>query len=324
MVRKRSPPGGSIFTTSAPKSASTMVAIPATGPLVTSTTRTSCNTCAMPQKYVWVDDVPTLIHHRGPTTLPGHPPDLSRGPVVLCVHGAGGNGHEFADVLDALDGAGDITPIAYDQPGHGRSGSLDSLGSVHAMAMHLLGVIAALGLQRPVLVGDGLGASVAIEAVATDYGFDPRALVLIGGAATAAQVSDETIAQLRRIVEGKERRAFDTSGYAPTTPREVYQRAFGEWIKTDPRATLGDREAQRAWDGRDRLDQIAAPVLILVGESEDDESKASAHALAGELGDPGDGRTRVAEISGAGRRGILEQPGQVAEAIAGFVKEVGA
>src|SRR5213078_376030 len=100
MVRKRSPPGASTFTTSAPKSASTIVVIPPTGPVVTSTTRTPCNTCAMAQKYFSVGGVPTMIHHRGPTTLPGHPPDLSRGPAVLCVHGAGGNGNEFAGVLD--------------------------------------------------------------------------------------------------------------------------------------------------------------------------------------------------------------------------------
>ena len=43
-ARKRSPPGGSTLTTSAPKSASTIVAIPPTGPVVASTTRTPCNT----------------------------------------------------------------------------------------------------------------------------------------------------------------------------------------------------------------------------------------------------------------------------------------
>ena len=45
--RKRSPPGGSILITSAPKSASTMVAIPPTGPVVTSMTRKPSSTCGM-------------------------------------------------------------------------------------------------------------------------------------------------------------------------------------------------------------------------------------------------------------------------------------
>src|SRR5205814_3187818 len=142
-----------------------------------------------------------------------------------------------------------------------------------------------------------------------------RALVLIGGATASANVSDEMTSQLRRIVEGKERRAFDTSGYAPTTPREVYQRAFGEWVKTDPRATLGDRQAEQAWDGRGRMQAVTAPVLVVVGESEEDESKASAQALAGELAD-----ARVAETAAAGRRALVEPPGDAAAQIAEFIK----
>ena len=45
-ARKRSPPGRSTLTTSAPKSARTIVAMPPTGPVVASTTRTPSNTWA--------------------------------------------------------------------------------------------------------------------------------------------------------------------------------------------------------------------------------------------------------------------------------------
>ena len=54
----------------------------------------------MPGKYVTVDAVATFVHHRGPTTLPGHPPDTSRGRVVLCLHDAGGNGGGFTPRSD--------------------------------------------------------------------------------------------------------------------------------------------------------------------------------------------------------------------------------
>ena len=268
----------------------------------------------MAKKYVSVEGVATLVHHRGATTLPGQPPDLSQGPAILFLHGAGGNGNEFADILDALEGG--FTPIAYDQPGHGRSGELDSLGSVEAMAAHAMGLAAALGLSGSTLVGDGLGASVALEIALTDPG-TASALVLVGGATARSGVTDEEINALRRIVEGKDRRNFDTTGYAPTTPREVYQRAFGEWVKTDPRATLGDRRAEQAWDGRDRLASVAVPVLVVVGEAEDDAGRKGAEAIVAALPD-----ARLAEVPGAGRRVVYEQPRELATLIADFVREV--
>ena len=88
----------------------------------------------MAEKYFTVDGVATFVHHRGPTTLPGTPPASSGGATVLCLHDAAGNGHVFTGLLDAL--SGEASPIAFDLPGHGRSGGLDSLGRIEAMAAH--------------------------------------------------------------------------------------------------------------------------------------------------------------------------------------------
>lgn len=266
----------------------------------------------VPQKYLSVDGVATFVHHRGPTTLPGHPPDLSGGQVVGCLHGAGGNGNEFSGVLDALEGS--FTPIAYDQPGHGRSGGLDSLGSIEAMAAHLRGVAATLGIEKPCLFGDGMGAAVALEASIADRSF-PLALVLTGGATAHADVSDDIIEQLRRVAEGKDRRNFDASGYAPGTPREIYQRAFAEWLKTDPRVTLGDRKAEQVWDGRGRLGAVSAPALIVLGAHEEPEARKSAEALAGELPD-----AHIVLVADAGRHAVLEQPAALARLVSEFLE----
>ena len=212
----------------------------------------------VPQKYVSVDSVATLVHHRGATTLPGQPPDTSKGSVVLCLHGAGGNGNEFSGVLDAL--AGEHSPLACDQQGHGRSAGLDSLGGVEAMAKHARLLADSIGLHAPVLVGDGLGAAVALEAAIADPAW-PSALVLCGGATAHFEVSDDLLNQTRRIAGGKARREFDQTGYAPETPREVYQKAFAEWVKTDPRVMVGDLVAQQSWDGRGRLGGVSCPVV---------------------------------------------------------------
>ena len=72
---------------------------------------------------------------------------------------------------------------------------------------------------------------------------------MCGGASTTPAPDPAVIEQVRQVTAGRARRQFDTTGYAPDTPREVYERAFGEWMKTDPRATVGDLEALAAWDG---------------------------------------------------------------------------
>jgi 3-oxoadipate enol-lactonase len=258
----------------------------------------------VPQKYLSVDGVATLVHHRGPTTLPGRPPATSQGEVVVCLHDAGDNGNSFAGLLDAL--AASHSPLAYDRPGHGRSGSLDSIGSVDAMVTQVRTLSAAFGLEHPVLVGDGLGAAVALEAAAADPAW-PRALVLLGGAGADFDGLDAIVDELRRITSGKARRAFDNTGYAPDTPKEVFQKAFGEWVRTDPRATLGDRLAQQAWDRRGRLGAVGCPVTIVVGEHEGDDARRRAEALAAELP-----RATVVTLPGAGRHGVIEQPAALA------------
>lgn len=261
----------------------------------------------MPAKYQTIDGVATLVQHRGPTTLPGAPPDTSGGPVVLCLHEAGMGGGSFADLLDEL--ADGHSPIAFDRPGHGRSGSLDSLGSVEAMADHAGGLLAAYDLSGVTVVGEGLGTAIALE-LAIRSPERIAALVLVGGAADAWELATE-IEALSAITAGRARREFDRTGYAPETDRSIYQKAFGVWVKTDPRATVGDRRAQEAWSLGDRAASVTTPTLVVVGEHEEEASVAAARALADALPD-----ASVAELAGAGRRGVLEQPAALAALIA--------
>jgi pimeloyl-ACP methyl ester carboxylesterase len=262
----------------------------------------------VPAKYFTVGTVATLVHHRGPTTLPGHPPAAAAGATVLCIHDVAGNGKVFTGVLDAL--ADTHRPISFDLPAHGRSGGLDSLGSIAAMAEHSKQLADALELAAPVLLGDGLGAAVALEAAATwpDW---PAAVVVCGAGFALRPPDQEAIDDVRAVTAGRARRQFDAAGFAPDTPREVYERWFAEWMKTDPRATVGDLEALAAWDGAARLGAITAPVVAVVGEHEDEAGRDAAAQLAGAVADG-----RVVTLAGAGRRGVLEQPAELARLVA--------
>ncbi|MEM7337001.1 MAG: alpha/beta hydrolase [Actinomycetota bacterium] len=263
----------------------------------------------MPQKYLSIDGVATLVHHRGPTTLPGSPPDLSTGRSVVCCHDAGVDGTRFGPLLDAL--AEGHSPMAYDQPGHGRSAGLDSLGSIDGLVGHLRGIGTAWSLDGPVLVGEGLGAAMAVQA-ATEAPDWPSALVLVGDVGASYDV-DAEIEQLSAITAGKARREFDRSGYAPDTERPVYQQAFAAWVKTDPRATLGDRRAQAAWS---LASPPAVPTLIVTGAHQPEAEVARAADLIGHLP-----AATHETLAGAGRHGVLEQPAALAALIDRFLAD---
>jgi pimeloyl-ACP methyl ester carboxylesterase len=265
----------------------------------------------VPQKYLTIGDTATLVHHRGATTLPGSPPHTDRGATIVCLHEAGTSGAQFSDLMDHL--AADHSPLSFDQPGHGRSGGLDALPSIEAMAGQLHSLLGAWSIERPVLVGEGLGGVVALQAAAGNPEL-ASALVLIGGLAESRDLDDE-IESLAAITSGKARREFDRTGYAPETDRAVYQKAFGYWVKTDPRATLGARRAQAAWS---LSGPPAVPVMIVVGEHEDPASVAAAEELAGRLPNGS-----VHRLGGAGRRGVLEQPERLAADISAFLTAEG-
>jgi pimeloyl-ACP methyl ester carboxylesterase len=154
-----------------------------------------------------------------------------------------------------------------------------------------------------------MGAAVALELAMTAPEW-PRALVLCGD--IAAEYDEGTsIEQLAAIAAGRARREFDSTGYAPNTPREIYQAAFGEWIKTDPRATVGDRRAMDGWAPDGRLSAVSVPVTIVVGEHTEEVAHSAAADVAERLPN-----ATVVDLPGAGRRGVVEQSVALAAIVA--------
>jgi pimeloyl-ACP methyl ester carboxylesterase len=268
----------------------------------------------VPHKYATVDGVATFLHHCGPTTLPEVVPDLGAGALVLCLHGAGGNGSEWREVMEALHAAGH-SPLAFDQPGHGRSGGLDSLGSIERMVDFSRALVSKLGLRAPVLLGHGMGGAVALR-WALDHPGELRAAALVGTAPRYADLGG-TIDRVRRVTEGKERRAFARDRYAPGASPEVMQRGFLEQLKTDPRALFGDLLACRDFDVEARLGEVRVPVLAIRGAHESEALRRGGEALAAAVP-----RARSRVVEGAAHAVPLEQPAALAAAVSDFVAEL--
>jgi len=124
-----------------------------------------------PGEFVTVDG--TRIHYLRRGT--GHP--------VVLIHGSLGSVHDFRfSILDRV--AERCQAIAVDRPGHGYSARppypLES-PTAHARFVH--GLVQALGLERPVLVGHSWGGAVAL-AYALEYPDAAAGLVVLGTVAT--------------------------------------------------------------------------------------------------------------------------------------------
>ena len=264
----------------------------------------------MANKYLQIDGIATFVQHSGVSTLPDLPPVFDQGESILCLHGSGGNGHLFSDLFDQLATAHRL--VAFDQPGHGRSACLDSLGSIEKMAAFTGAFLDKVGASDPVLMGHDMGAAVALRS-ALERSDRIRALVLCA-AGDRFDPGDASLELARRVSEGKERRPFDPSLFGELATPEIMKRAFMEGMKTDPRATYGDLLACRDWQDAARLPDITIPTLIVHGEAEIPRVKEGAAALAEAMP-----TARLEIIPGAGHWIPLEAPEELAECISNFL-----
>jgi pimeloyl-ACP methyl ester carboxylesterase len=104
------------------------------------------------------------------------------GKPVVFIHGSLGSVYDFTmSILDRA--AQEYQAIAIDRPGHGyseRPGSMALSPALHAS--YLRGLLRAIGVERPVLVGHSWGGAVAL-AYALEYPDSAAGLVLLAGAA---------------------------------------------------------------------------------------------------------------------------------------------
>jgi pimeloyl-ACP methyl ester carboxylesterase len=267
----------------------------------------------VPHKYFTVEDIATYVHHRGPTTLPGVPPDVARGETIVCLHGIGGNGAVFDPLMDRL--ARDHSPLAFDQPGHGRSGALDSLGSIEAMSEFTRAFLEKLELDPVVLLGHSMGGAVTLEH-ALRYPRKVRALVLCSSGARF-DIAHEVLNLHRRVSEGKERRPFSRDLFSSAASTAALRQGFMEDMKTDPRARYGDLRACSAWSAADKVDSIDLSCLIMVGGDEQPGVSEQADLLASRIP-----RAHKVVVPKAGHMLPLEAPEALGDAICSFLREL--
>lgn len=197
-----------------------------------------------------------------------------RGPVVLLHTGAGGDGTMWhrAGYVDALGRHHRV--IVIDHRGHGRSGrpALLSQHGVDDYVADALAVADACEAERFTWIGYSDGASLGFRAAAT-RGDRIRALVALGDigrpdepmaerAERAARLRDDGIGPVLSALERGE----------PGIPAWF----MDQMRATDPAMFANELEGWSSWDGPwSELGAVKCPVLLLVGELEEEPSGAA-------------------------------------------------
>jgi pimeloyl-ACP methyl ester carboxylesterase len=228
--------------------------------------------------------------------------------TLVCLHGISSNSRSWRHQLAGL--AERYRVIAWDAPGYGRSDDPPGPFAMSYFADQLAGLLAALGLEKAVIVGLSMGGVVAQEFYRR-HASKVSALVLAdtntgGGARPEQERNARLEARLKAIetltpAEMARQRAPNL--LSPSASPELVREVEAMISEIHP---LGFRYAAIALDGADTrevLPNITVPALVLWGDQDTVTPLAEAQTLHAAI--PG---AQLEIIPGAGHLSNLEQP----------------
>ncbi|MER5965160.1 alpha/beta hydrolase [Streptomyces sp. NPDC002057] len=248
------------------------------------------------------------------------------GTDVLLLHGLAGHSGEWDATARLLRDSGHRV-VALDQRGHGGSERHPGDVSRAAHVADAVAVVDALGLRRPVLVGQSLGGSTALLTASAHPGL-PRALVLVeagpGGANPGVQEQIGGWLRAWPLPFASREVAAAYLGDGKQSVGEGWaagleERADGLWPRFDPEVMVRslDENATRAfWD---EWSAVACPTLTVLGQGEQ-----GGIIGGGEYAEMVRLRPALhgASVPGAGHDLHLERPGILHGLIVDFLREV--
>ncbi len=235
--------------------------------------------------YVWIEfeGLPSRVYYE----------EAGAGRDLLCLHTAGSDSRQFYKLLNDAGLGAEWRMVAFDLPWHGKSlppegapiGAWDLTTERYIAAIEA--VIAALGLQRSVLLGSSMAGQICLE-MALRWG------ERLGGV-IACEASERIIG---REVPWTRNPQVNESAFvpewvhglmAPQSPLERQREIWWEYSQGGYGVFWGDiRFYGREWDMRERIARIdtkKCPVIMLTGEYDysctPELSRASAAKIAG-------------------------------------------
>ncbi len=230
------------------------------------------------------------------------------GAPLLFVHGSGADHTLWGHQLDSL--TDEHTVAALDLNGHGRS-PVRAGDGLETYVRDVLAVMDALG--SPVMVlGHSLGGAVALR-VALERPANLRALGLIGTGAKLRVHPD-----ILRLIDDEFEKAVDLIlgwAFAEDPPEELYQRAREQMLRNGQAALKRDFTTCDAFDVIDRLGEIDAPALIVLGREDRLTPVKYSEYLRDHIA-----HATLEIVDGTGHMMMLERPEALDGAVRGFMK----
>jgi pimeloyl-ACP methyl ester carboxylesterase len=233
------------------------------------------------------------------------------GAPVLLIHGAGENHLVWPFGLRRLPGT---VVYAVDLPGHGKSAGTGR-STIADYAQWLASFLETLRIPAAVLIGHSMGGAIA-QWLALTCPARAAALVLV---ATGAKL--RVVPQLLELAQRDFPAAVDLISHwewGPAAPEELKKLGKQQLLTNDPAVMLDDYRACDAFDVRDKLQAIAAPVLIVAGEADQLTPLKYAAFLAEQIP-----KARLNVAPQAGHMVMLEAADTVMPAIMNFLQESG-
>lgn len=247
-----------------------------------------------------------------------------QGPPLVLVHGALGDSRVWRTLLADL--ADEFTVIAWDAPGCGDSDDPPETFRLGDYADCLAGVISALDLARPYVLGHSFGAGLALELYRRHRSL-PGALVLAGAyAGWAGSLPPDDVAQRVRVAErtadAAARGEFDPPSvpglFSDALPAEARSALVAMMSEIRPAATRVMAYAFAEADLRDVLPEVDVPTLLIYGDADERSPLPVASALHAAIPS-----SELAVLPGLGHMAYLEDPDAFTTEVRRFLHTVG-